>query len=1597
VIITLRGDPLGPARHRLFKDGTRPSVRDAAIKTRSSRLTAAHDRFRAFLERLEPGSGQTAVEYKYIANGFATRIARSSLSRLRAHPLVESVAFDQPVELLDGETNAYLGVEHLWQDHGVDGTGVTVAIIDSGIDYTHPDLGGGFGPGHKVVGGYDFLNGDADPMDDYGHGTAVAGILAADGEYKGVAPKASLLAYKVANPQGYWTSIGSAMDRAVDPDQDPLTDDHADVINLSLGSTMPYHAYDQMVANTVEAGAVVVGAIGNSGPGYRTVGPPAAAPRAVGVGWCYVDDTIADPSSRGPAGMDIKPDIVAPGTAWSTKLGGGHGFAGGGTSFASPHVAGVAALLVQGHPEWSPDTVRAALVEKARALPGYDVFSQGAGVVAPDESLMASAAVFPTRGNLGWVDASQHLWVGSHPFTLVNLTTSTATYDLTVQGDWPTGVSGTVQPSSVSVTAEGSTTVTMEVTVDNLVATDPPDPTHHLEGKFVATSADEVLRVPFVLYMANTPPAPPWIPKGPEVVDVDAVADYLVGGSAPSASDLHIRYELDWGDGTTSTVEDAQGDLHASHVWDAEGTYAVGCQAVCVESGARSQAATLTVAVSVDPPNHPPSVPALSGLTTPVTPGQTTGATVVSHDPEWHDIDYQIDWDDGTSTSSLTEMGRLLTSGESYCTPKSWSAAGVYEVRARAVDELGLASLWTSSVPVTVDTPPAAPGVTTDANPSFVDESATFSFSSTDADGHQLSYVVDWGDETTAETGLADSGAIVNASHSWSSLGTMQVTVRAKDTLGALSEPTVYSMNIASMPNVAITGPTHVSQGDPSAGGGSFRGLRAGEYIYYVTLQNEDGRGGSIEVDWGDTHEDFSTYIVDGGSEPFWHVFSAEGTYQVKVRAMSEVGVLGPWSSPLEVVVEEPRMPAVISGPALVAPNMPATYSTIATDPCGGQISYVGRSWPLGGTTEEREWGPVPSDEAAFVTYTWSEPAAYMIRTYAFDESGAWVRSPDFRVLVDTPPSAPEVACDANPSLVGQSAIFTFSSTDADGHQLSYIVDWGDETTSETGLADSGAIVNAPHCWSSLGTMQVTVRARDTLGALSEPTVYSMNIASMPSVAIAGPGHVSQGDPSVHQGFRDRSSPREYIYYVTLQNDDGRGGWIEVDWGDTQEDFSTYVDDGGNEPFWHVFSAQGTYQVKVRAMSEVGVLGPWSDPLEVVVEETRMPAVISGPTLIDPGTPATYSTISTDPCGGQISYVGRSWPKSGGTIEEREWGPVSSGEPASVTYAWSEPAAYIIRTYALDEWGAFVRSPDFEILVDTPPDQPFTPSGPATVTPGDSAEYTFGGSDQDGQPLSCTVDWGDGTTESLGPIDSGATTTATHTWSESGHFAVTVVARDSLDVTSAVSQPLSVLADSSPDAPVLLSGPRAASPGVVTTFAAATTDPDADMLIYTFDWDDGNSSQTPPTDSGATADLGHSWTAAGVYHVRAQAADQWGLSTLWSDVVTVTVSSSQLIYLDSIAVTRLTGPDRLDYRVTVLTQAAQPLVGARVSARLTHPNGSTNLSGTTDASGTARLVYEPKNPPLATGTYFFQVTHVTLGGYVEAPESNRITELTYLE
>ncbi|RXI96490.1 peptidase S8 [Anaerobacillus alkaliphilus] len=234
-------------------------------------------------------------EYDYVFSGFSLEIAENELHHLLSIAGVKAVyenveyqvsSFDVDFETVSPmmmDSAPFIGANDAWEA-GFTGKGVTVAIIDTGVDYTHPDLAHAFGE-YK---GWDFVNNDADPQETItgllsrrtNHGTHVAGTVAANGEIKGVAPDATLLAYRVLGPGGSGTTqnVIAGIERAVL--------DGADVMNLSLGNTSnnPDFATSIALDRAMADGVVAVTSNGNSGPNDWTVGSPGTSRQAISVG-----------------------------------------------------------------------------------------------------------------------------------------------------------------------------------------------------------------------------------------------------------------------------------------------------------------------------------------------------------------------------------------------------------------------------------------------------------------------------------------------------------------------------------------------------------------------------------------------------------------------------------------------------------------------------------------------------------------------------------------------------------------------------------------------------------------------------------------------------------------------------------------------------------------------------------------------------------------------------------------------------------------------------------------------------------------------------------------------------------------------------------------------------------------------------------------------------------------------------------------------------------------------------------------------------------------------------------------------------------------
>ena len=193
--------------------------------------------------------------------------------------LLELFEKDDVYELFLDKSVPYIGTE-IPRIDGINGEGVKIAVIDTGVDFNHPDLLG-WGPEGKVVGGYNFIQEGELPMDNNGHGTQVAGVIAADGQVKGVAPKAKILAYKVSEDGDAVSSdlIVKAIEKAIE--------DNADVINISLGVNKTNSQIETAVTKALEKEIFVVTAAGNDGPGFGTIGSPGKNFGSVTVGATY--------------------------------------------------------------------------------------------------------------------------------------------------------------------------------------------------------------------------------------------------------------------------------------------------------------------------------------------------------------------------------------------------------------------------------------------------------------------------------------------------------------------------------------------------------------------------------------------------------------------------------------------------------------------------------------------------------------------------------------------------------------------------------------------------------------------------------------------------------------------------------------------------------------------------------------------------------------------------------------------------------------------------------------------------------------------------------------------------------------------------------------------------------------------------------------------------------------------------------------------------------------------------------------------------------------------------------------------------------------
>jgi subtilisin family serine protease len=362
------------------------------------------------LETIPPPDFHLVQQFETVP-GLVGDVTAQGIEALLAHPAVASVALDLPVEIALTESARVIGAEAVWRDWGLTGSGVTVAVLDTGIDPAHPDLvdnliaqkcfGRGFCPPNNS-------NQSDSAQDGNGHGTHIAGIISGRGQSspRGIAPDADIVAVKVLadNGSGYTSDVIAAIDWVIAHQADL----NVQVINLSLGGGAYKGVCDAADANTQlyaqavelarQAGITVFAAAGNQGQ-TNALMAPACVSGVISMGATYdanlgtvtlgsctdenvMVDQIACASNRGP-----ELDLLAPGISIVSTAPGGGERNESGTSMSTAHASAVAALLRQAEPGLLPDEIETMLEET-----GVPITDQLTGRIFPRIDALAAVA-----------------------------------------------------------------------------------------------------------------------------------------------------------------------------------------------------------------------------------------------------------------------------------------------------------------------------------------------------------------------------------------------------------------------------------------------------------------------------------------------------------------------------------------------------------------------------------------------------------------------------------------------------------------------------------------------------------------------------------------------------------------------------------------------------------------------------------------------------------------------------------------------------------------------------------------------------------------------------------------------------------------------------------------------------------------------------------------------------------------------------------------------------------------------------------------------------------------------------------------------------
>ena len=340
-----------------------------------------------------------------------------------------------------------------------------------------------------------------------------------------------------------------------------------------------------------------------------------------------------------------------------------------------------------------------------------------------------------------------------------------------------------------------------------------------------------------------------------------------------------------------------------------------------------------------------------------------------------------------------------------------------------------------------------------------------------------MRYTFDWGDGFSSRTDWTESSVEMSMVHCWERAGIYEIQARAEDERGSSSP---WSERESIIINTLPTRPDQLS--------GPISGYAMVPYHFQTSAIDEDGDPLNYTFDWGDGRTDAIDLVGSGHIASFDHTWNRPGSYQIRAMAADRMG--GEWSEERRIAIasnEQPDQPRDLYGLRSGYTGIVCNFFTMARDPDGDKVMHV-LDWGDGTAIKT---GLVLSGSLENASHVWMQPGEYPVRVLSLDEKGApslW--SGPFMVAINAncPPEQPTVP--SGPA-EGQCLIshgYATSAIDPDGDAVKYVFDWGDGTTSWTGLEylDSGEESSVSHKWMQPGIYQIKAAAMDDKGSISD-------------------------------------------------------------------------------------------------------------------------------------------------------------------------------------------------------------------------------------------------------------------------------------------------------------------------------------------------------------------------------------------------------------------------------------------------------------------------------------------------------------------------------